>query len=193
MADSRAGAGLDARREQVVARLGESFAAGTLDVDELERRLELAEGASSVAELEALVADLASSALVPTASHAIDDPARAASTRLRVMFGAAERRGAWVVPRLMHVRVWVGSATLDLREASLGPGVTTIELGVRMGRLEVIVPPWLAVELDVSSVMGAVEERHRIAANADPDRPVVRFVGSVVLGSVELVTRGKGM
>lgn len=182
------------RREEVIARLGECYATDVLDVEELERRLDLAHGARTLAELEALVADLtlATTALVPSASHAIDDPARAARTQLSVILGSVERTGPWRVPRVLRVRVWWGSAQLDLREASLGPGLTTIELGVRMGTLEVIVPPWLAVDVDVSSVLGSVEERHRIPPDPDPERPIVRFVGTVVLGSFAIVTRLAG-
>jgi len=183
------------RREQVIARLGECYATGVLEVEELERRLDRAHGARTLAELEVLVADLAlaTTALVPTASHAIDDPARAARTQLSVIFGSVDRTGRWSVPRVLRLRVWWGNARLDLREASLGSGLTTIELGVRMGKLEVIVPPWLAVEVDVSSVLGSVEERHRIPPDPDPERPLVRFVGTVVLGRLELVSPGKAM
>jgi hypothetical protein len=181
------------RREQVIARLGECYATDVLDFEELERRLDLAHGARSLAELEVLVSDLARAptALVPTASHAIDDPERAVRTQLSVIFGSLERTGRWSVPRVLRLRVWWGNAQLDLREASLGPGLTTIELGVRMGNLEVILPPWLAVDVDVSSVLGSVEERHRIPPDPDPDRPIVRFVGTVVLGRLELVSPGK--
>lgn len=182
------------RREEVIARLGEGFAAGVLEVEELERRLDLAHAAATLAELEALVADLgpAATALVPTASHAIDDPARPAAHQLRVVFGSVARTGAWTVPRALRVRVWGGAASLDLREASLGPGVTTIELGVRMGSLAVIVPPHLAIDVDVSSVLGSVEERHRIPPDPDPERPVVRIVGTLVLGRLEIRTRLPG-
>jgi hypothetical protein len=184
------------RRQQVIARLSESYATDLLDVDELDRRLDLAHGARTVAELDALVADLAapatSTALVPVGPTAIDDPNRAEKKKLRVIMGHVERKGRWTVPRKLKLRVLWGNAELDFRDASLGSGVTTINVGVLMGNLEIILPPQLAVDVDVSSFMGAVEERHRVPPDRDPVRPVLQIVGKVRLGNLEISTRLPG-
>src|SRR5262249_36706842 len=129
------------RREQVISRLSEGYARDIFDVDELERRLDLAHSARSVAELDALISDLgdapaASTALVPAGPTAIDDPERADTRTMRVIMSSIERRGRWTVPRRLHTRVFWGHVELDLRDASLGPGITTIHVGVFMGNLE---------------------------------------------------------
>ena len=137
------------RRQQVIARLSECYADDILEVDELERRLDLAHAARSLAELDQLIADLgpsatpASTALVPVGTMAIDDPQRPASKKLRVIMGNIERRGRWQVPRTLKARVVMGNAELDLREASLARGETTIDVRVFMGNLELIIPPAL--------------------------------------------------
>jgi len=183
------------RRHQVIARLSECFASDVLEVEELERRLDLAHAARTVAELDELVADLApaqTTALAPVAPAAIDDPSRAEKKKLRVIMSSVERRGRWTVPRAMELRVFWGNAELDFRDASLAPGVTTIEVKVLMGNLEIILPPHLAIDVDVSSFMGAVEERHRVPPDADPARPVLRLSGAVRLGNLEITTRLPG-
>jgi hypothetical protein len=187
------------RREQVIARLSEGYAGDLLDVDELDRRLDLAHAASALAELDALVSDLApvaiaapKVALVPAASYAIEDPNRADRKRMRVMMSAIERKSRWSVPRRLELRVMWGAVELDFREASIGPGVTTLDVRVLMGSLELILPPWLAIDVDVSSFMGAVEERHRVAHDPDPAQPMLRVVGAVRLGSLEIITRLPG-
>lgn len=187
------------RRERAIARISEGYAQDLIDVDELERRLDLAHGARTVAELDALVADLAEpaaagTALVApsTAAIAIDDPGRAEHKRLRAIMSSVERKGRWVVPRALDVRVFWGSVVLDFRDASFGPGVTTIEVKVTMGSLEVILPPDLAVDIDVSAFAGNVEERHRIPPQVDPTRPVLRFTGAVRFGNLETMTRLPG-
>jgi len=189
------------RRDQVIARLSECYATDVLEVEELERRLDLAHAARTVAELDALVADLAppplasspQTALVPVSQAlAVDDPNRAARKKLRVLFANVQRSGRWSVPRSLRLGVWFGNAELDFREASLAPGVTTVHVGVTMGNLEVIVPPWLAIEGDLSSMFGNVEEIHRTSPEADPQRPLVRFTGNVVFGSFEISTRLPG-
>jgi len=185
------------RREQVIARLSDGYAQDMYDVDELERRLDLAHGAGSVAELDALIADLApagspSTALVVAGPTAVDDPHRAESKKLRVVLSAVERRGRWSVPRKLHLRVLWGHAELDFRDASLGPGVTTIDVRVFMGNFEIVLPPNLGIDVDVSSFAGAVTERHRVPPDADPARPLLRIVGVVRFGNLEITTRLPG-
>jgi len=186
------------RREQVISRLSEGYAQDVFDVDELERRLDLAHGARSVAELDALVADLgptpstASTAMVLAGPTAIDDPNRADTKKLRVVMSSVERRGRWSVPRALDLRVLWGNAELDFRDASLGPGITTIDVRVFMGNFEVILPPNLAIEVDVSSFAGSVTERHRVPPDADPARPQIRIVGRVAFGNLEITTRLPG-
>lgn len=186
------------RREQVISRLSDGYARDLIDVDELERRLDLAHGAHSLAELDPLVADLgdpapaASTALVRAGPTAIDDPERADTRRLRVIMSAIERRGRWTVPRSLDLRVLWGNTELDFREASLGPGITTIHVRVFMGNLEVVLPPGLAIEVDVSSFASAVTERHRVPPDADPGRPQIRIVGSVRFGNLDITTRLPG-
>jgi len=184
------------RREQVILRLSEGYAQDMFDVEELERRLDLAHGARRVVELDALVADLApaaaTTALVLAGPTAIDDPSRADAKKLRVILSAVERRGRWSVPRTMNLRILWGSAELDFRDASLGPGITTIHVRVVMGSLEVVLPPNLAIDVDVSSFAGSVTERHRMPPDADPARPMIRIVGSVAFGDLEIMTRLPG-
>jgi hypothetical protein len=186
------------RREQVIARLSEAYAEDLFDVDELERRLDVAHGTGSVAELEALLADLAPSvptagtAMVRAGPTAIDDPNRPDTKKLRVIMSSVERRGRWSVPRALDLRVLWGNAELDFRDASLGPGITTIHLRVFMGSFEVILPPNLAIEVDVSSFAGSVTERHRVPPDADPARPLIRIVGTVRFGNLEITTRLPG-
>jgi hypothetical protein len=183
-------------RDQVIRRLSEGYALDVFDVDELERRLDLAHGAGSIAELDALVADIApaapSTALVVAGPTAIDDPSRADTKKLRVVLSSVERRGRWSVPRQLDLRVLWGNAELDFRDASIGPGVTTIHVRVFMGNFEVILPPNLGIDVDVSSFAGSVEERHRVPPDADPARPLIRIVGWVRFGNLEVTTRLPG-
>jgi hypothetical protein len=186
------------RRQQVIARLSECFASDVLEMDELERRLDLAHAARTVAELDELVADLspaataATTALAPRAPAAIDDPNRAERKKLRIVMSHVSRKHRWTVPRKLKLRVLWGNAELDFRDASLAPGVTTIDVGVLMGNVEIILPPSLAIDVDVSSFMASVEERHRVPPDADPSLPVLRLTGAVRLGNLEITTRLPG-
>jgi hypothetical protein len=185
------------RREQVIARLSDCYANDVLDVDELDRRLDLAHAAGTVAELDALLADLAplatpGTALVPLADRTVLDPNRPEHKRMRVLLGTVERRSRWLVPVRLEVRVFWGNGVLDFRDASLGPGVTTLEVRVTMGSLELILPPWLGIDVDVSSFAANVAERHRSPYEPDPGQPLLRVTGAVRFGNLEITTRLPG-
>jgi hypothetical protein len=178
------------RRANVIARVSDAYATDLFDVDELDRRLDLAHAARTVAELDVLTEDLGepTTALAVAGTQAIEDPSRSAQKKLRVIMGNIERRGRWVVPKSNAVRVFWGNAELDFRDASLAPGVTEIDIRVTMGNIEMILPPDLAIEVDVSSVMGNVEQRHRTPVDPDPTRPMLRVTGRVVMGNLEIST-----
>ena len=177
------------RRTEVIARLSDAYAQDLFDVDELDRRLDLAHSVRTVAELDQLTDDLGESTTPARGAMQIaDDASRAPTKRLRVLMGSIERQGRWTVSKQTEMRVFWGNAELDFREASLAPGVTTIDVRVTMGNLELILPPELAIDVDVSSVMGNVEQRHRLPVDADPTRPMLRVVGRVVMGNLEITT-----
>lgn len=112
------------------------------------------------------------------------------SRELRVTMGSIERRGAWIVPPRLDVRVLWGNAELDLRDAKLSPGLTTIDVMVKMGNVEILVPPGMSVTLDVQTVAGNVSEGEHVQSTieGDVDKPRVRITGTVKLGNCEVIT-----
>jgi hypothetical protein len=86
----------------------------------------------------------------------------------------------------------MGGAVLDFREARLPPGTTEVTVFALMGGAQIIVPPGLAVEMDGSAFMGGFEHMERAPAEADPERPVLRVSGFVLMGGVAVETRLPG-
>lgn len=182
-------------RERAIQRLSDSFVADLLSVEQFEERLARVHAAGALAEVEAQVADLqptpagaGSTALVPLA---VNPGLAPSSTRLRALLGNVERRGSWVVPARLEIRVTFGNVELDFREARFTAPVTELEASVLFGNLEVLVPPQLAVDCEGSSVLGNVES-HGAGAIGDPDRPLLRIRGRAVLGNIEVHTRLPG-
>lgn len=116
------------------------------------------------------------------------------SGEIKISLGVEKRQGLWSVPRHLRVRVLLGTANLDLREARLAAGTTTIEVAVTLGSLTVIVPTALPVDVEVSAHAASVETLGD-ATDAtttpfrDPARPLVRIIGDATLGSCEIVRR----
>ena len=126
-------------------------------------------------------------------------------TSIDVRFGNVERSGPWTVPSELDVRVRFGNAELDLRDAVLGPGTTTIRVDIRFGNVELIVPPELPVELDVAAFASNVTGQGTAAAEqpapaegvyrrADAPAPrLLRVVGRAKAGNCEVIPLARGV
>jgi signal transduction histidine kinase len=122
-----------------------------------------------------------------------------------VRFGNVERNGPWVVPSELNVRVRFGNAELDLRDAVLGEGTTTIHVDVKFGNVELLVPPELQVEVNVATFAANVSGRGggqvEPAAHGDgayrrpPDAApkLVRVVGACKAGNCEVIPLARGV
>ena len=181
-------------RDRVISLLSEHFAHDALDVDEFERRVTVAHTASSLAEVEALLSDLPATAAATVAAAAATKqrPALALASEVRqeqtvlAIMGGVDRRGAWTMPRRLRVVAMMGGAHLDLREARFPPGPVEIEVLSLMGGTQIIVPPGLAVETHGTAIMGGFQEIHRTPAQPDPDAPLLRVHGFVMMGGVDI-------
>lgn len=105
-------------------------------------------------------------------------------SRLRVIMGSTERRGAWPVPRHLDVNILLGSVELDLRHAQLAPGITTIEIDVTLGSALLIIPEDMPVEIGMQATAASVDETTGFTPNSE--RPVLRIVGDATLASCEI-------
>ena len=184
------------RRDAVIAALTDHFSKDVLDLDELDRRIDLAHRAVTVAELDALVDDLAplpaatALAASPTPEVALDRyPDR---KRLLCILGGVDKKGRWTVPRALRVVCFWGGATLDFRDAELARGVTELRVTCVMGSCHIIVPPWLAVEIDGTAILGGFDEMDRGHSAPDPGRALLRIRGLCVMGGFSCETRLPG-
>ena len=129
---------------------------GRLSPEELDERLELALTARTYAELATLVADLPAAgtavspaSLSPTSlSPVVAPPAPKDLIRLHCSSGQAERRGRWVVPNRMDLKVSSGHITLDFTEAVIMQRMLHIDADVRSGHITLITKPGIVVDAD---------------------------------------------
>jgi hypothetical protein len=195
MADGRSRSEeLASRRDQVITTLSQAFVEGALDVDELDRRLDLAHQADTVDALAALTSDLStsSSSLASGSPSVALVHARPHSGRALAVLGSVERRGAWAVARHQRIVTCLGSGVFDFREVQLPPGETEVRVLAVLGSVEILVPPDLALECEGTVVLGTFEGRDRAPVLPDAGRPMLKIHGLSVLGSVEVKTRLPG-
>lgn len=188
--------GLSQTREKTIERLSNLFANDDLSLDELERRLEKAYRATSVAELEALVNDVmvrqsgassmpAPMSARPTPATAPYDVYTADHDRILAVMGEHKRRGMWAVPRKLDVVAVMADATIDLTEARLPPGLVDIDVTVFWASCRLVVPPGMRVINQVSAIMASVHSAEE-QLGATSDATVIRVRGSVIMAELKI-------
>ena len=188
------GESIELQRERVVQALCAHFARDALTVDDLDARLEHAQSARSLMELQALVSDLPAidaKTPVPERMFALAAPSEGSAVeRVASIFGEVKRKGAWTVPERIDARVVCGSVVLDLTQAKLQPELTTIDASVWFGELKVIVPPGVRVESHGGTALfGAFDHKETPSDALPAHAPVVRITGVAAFGAVTIRTR----
>jgi hypothetical protein len=189
------------RREVVIDALSTHFTNDALDMDEFELRVDLAQRATSVAELDELLTDLepaANEAPGESLVRQTEAPPVAVATRahkakrVRTILSSTQRKGTWRVPQKLRVVTVMGAVDLDFREAQFGPGVTEVKVTNVMGAVAVVVPPDLQVECAGVPILGHFEGMDRVVGERNPDAPLLRITGVAVMGALEISTRLPG-
>lgn len=186
----------DQDRDRVAEVLRSAAADGRLTLTELDERLDQLYQARTYGELEPVVHDLPDipdldrlSELPPArpSERGGGDVARVGGTpatrSAKAVFGGVQRRGQWVVPKRLGVKVVFGGADLDLRKATLESNDVVIKAVAVFGGVQIVVPPDVTVVIDGMGIFGG------FAGNAEDDQPpagspVVRVTGKAVFGGV---------
>jgi hypothetical protein len=183
-------------RERAIALLNDHFAEDRLEMEEFERRVTLVHRASTVAEVEKVIADLGAlpeQAMVPAprAPVALATDVRP-SQSLFAFMGGVTRKGTWTPARQTRVTCVFGGAVIDFREARLAEGISDLHVFAMFGGVQIIVPPELAFEVSGSAVFGGFENMDRTSVTPDPGRPQLRISGFALFGGVAVETRLAG-
>ena len=193
---------LEDARTETVALLSDCFTRDVLSVDDFERRVGLAHEATTIAELGRAIDGLETGGALArregSEASGVHSRGSAAPAEVRpfdravAVFGEVTRTGEWVPARTNTFVAVMGSIVIDLREARLGPGRTTLSVVAVLGSVELVVPPGMRVEAGGSAVLGTFEQSERRPVPATPGEPVVQVEGRSILGEVSIETRRPG-
>jgi hypothetical protein len=172
-----------------MAVLADAVGDGRLTPEEHAQRLEEATSARTLGDLAGLTTDLVG----PDAQPVKLDGARP----MLAVFGGQRREGRWVVPERLPVTAVFGEAVLDFREAVLQSAHTTIYATVIGGKLRLLVPDGVRVEVTGTGVgtreRGTVSRRGTGPGELDPGQsPVIEVRGLIVWGRIQAITPPKG-
>lgn len=193
---------LSRAREQKISELSQHFANDDLSLDDLERRIERVYHAASVAELDAITADLGAGP--PAVSSAL--PLRGASApapvydrsnvpvhdgRLVAIMSETRRTGRWQVPPRLDVVSLMSDTKIDLTSAVMPPGGAEFHVRSVWAACKIIVPPEMRVVNEMHAIMASVTSN---APEMDPvgvarAGPILRLTGTALMAEVKVVVR----
>lgn len=189
---------LNRAREQKISELSQHFANDDLSLDELERRIELVYKAGTVADLEAITADLGIATPAPVARDATSVvprrvlPTDARRGRLLAIMGESRRTGRWLVPGELRVVSLMSDTRLDLTQAVMATGTSEIHLSVVWSACRLIVPPGMRVINEMHAIMSSVTssaDEMDPPGSSRPDAPTIRLTGTALMAEVKVVVR----
>jgi hypothetical protein len=195
---------LEAARERVVLELSSLFARDSIPMEELDRRLELAYAARSIADLDGLVPGVGSLPAAPSPGGYPPAPvqwrpaatpadldlspgaARRGQRRVLAVMSDTKRRGTWLVPPRLEIVAVMASLTVDMRDATFASMETEIDMKVLMAQVTIIVPRGMRVIDDASAVLAEHKCEEHVQGGA-ANAPVLRINGWSAMA--ELVVR----
>lgn len=173
----------DADRDQVAEVLHTAYAEGRIGLDEHEERTSAALVARTFDDLTGLTADLVPAA-APKPTHLCLVPDSGEPDRVTAMLAETNRRGPLTVGRSLQVNVVVGSAVVDLTEATFASREVEISCTQFLGSITIRVRPGTTVRLEAANVLGESSVKHiGEPANGEPTL-VVR--GTNILGEIQV-------
>lgn len=159
----------DAERDAAAEVLRDAYAEGRLDLGEFEDRLSLVHDARVRADLPPVLADLPGQPTHDGLPSAV----------LTAVLRDIRRTGRWELPSSLTVLVRGGTALLDLRSATIRSDRVEIDVRIAGGRVVVIVPDGVDVEVrDGLTVLGT-----RSDATSPARAGAVRAAGRGVTGA----------
>ena len=177
--------GVPKLRRQILQRLADAYADDNLELVEYERRVRAAEHATSIDQLEALVADFPNHRPVsPSEPHG---PAGAAAGAAVTVMGERDLEVRTVQDLPQRVINVMGETRIDLSDAP--PGVYELRVYNVMGELQVAVPYGTRIHRTLWNLLSEVSVRHWKVKRATRSRfssHQVTLAGVSLMGEVTI-------
>lgn len=177
----------DEEREHVVGVLQKAIGRGMIDLDEFTQRTDTALAAQNRGQLNAVLADIPG--LVHPGAAPFRPTAWAGDRRrleLSAQYSSMSRGGPWLVPAEVLVRNKYGSTKLDFTEAQVESPTVHIELDVKWGSVEVIIPEGGSIDLNGITDIKYTSVNDKTGTDGRVGTPQLLFSGRLKGGSLTI-------
>jgi hypothetical protein len=171
----------DADRDQVAEVLHAAYAEGRISLDEHAERTSAALEARTFDDLAVLTSDLVPAEPRPALSlvRHTGEP-----ERITALLTESKRRGPLPVDRALQVNVALGSALLDLTEATFTTREVDIHCTQFMGSITIRVRPGTTVRFEAANVLG--DSSVKGVGEPSNAEPTIVVRGTNILGEIKV-------
>lgn len=182
--------GLEKKRDIAVEVLNECFARDVINLDEFERRVDLANKAETIDQLTELIVDLPDA--VPSSERDRSPASRSASTppdnfrdsrKVLSVMTSRKLKGDWLDSDSVEATTVMAETVIDFRNISYQPPVLNVHVAAIMGEIKIILPPGYSVQNDIMPIMAEVKESDL----AGGGKGVIKLTGIALMASVRIV------
>lgn len=163
-------------RSAAIAQLARHATGGELTLHEYADVAAAIEAARTPEQLEA--------ALAPV-SHEPPTPVPTRGRTLVGVFGGAEQRGRWRLPRRLRILAVFGGVSADLGSAQVEAPISTITVLAALGGVSLTAPTGVSIQLSGASLLGGKSDK-RPAGPPLPGSPIVHVRAYTLLGGVSI-------
>jgi len=171
----------DADRDQVAEVLHAAYAEGRISLEEHSERTSAALEARTFDDLAVLTADLVPGEPRPALSLV---PSTGEPERVTALLTESKRKGPLPVERNLQVNVALGSALLDLTEATFTTREVDINCTQFMGSITIRVRPGTTVRYEAANVLG--DSSVKGVGEPSKAEPTIVVRGTNILGEISV-------
>lgn len=163
-------------RSAALAQLARHATGGELTLGEYAATAAAIAAAATPQQLEA--------ATVPVA-HEPPTPVPTRGRTLVGVFGGADQRGRWRLPRRLRILALLGGVNADLGSAQVEAPVSTITVLAVLGGVSLTAPTGVSVQLSGASLLGGKSDKRPVGPPL-PGSPLIHVRAYTLLGGVSI-------
>ncbi len=189
LVDKNSTFGVPRRREEVIEILNACYSSDLLELAEFERRVERANAALTIGDLESVVADVPEAFRAVSASRKPAPRPLSLEETIQIRSSSRTIDGPKLLSRLLAISSVSGNVKLDYRGVSGLPAEQEIKLDLRSSTCKIIVPPDTDVVEEIDLQSSIVRTRKPARFQGIDAARTIRISGTTVSSVVKVKYR----
>jgi len=176
--------GVPAKRLEIVEILNQIYSRNFIELEELEKRVEAAEYAQTLEDLEKIIADVPPEIITSNLRAGTENPP--AEQIPFLVFTTKTIAGKELINHPLTFKTVWSTLTLDFRNAPLHTGITEVYFNAIKSTCEIIVPPGMIIENSCKEIRSYVYTDKHFNQMQKTNPAVIHITGKLIMSTLSL-------